>query len=332
MTTLAIIGGGIAGRSLIYTLAKEQKSLEKITIFHSDSFAPPCTIHSTAIVARRGVTAGHSELGDLLVKSYDEFKSHVELDHPRGVERITQYSGASEKVEMFKKRYPEALLKKDCGAFSLNHETTVAEEEGYLIDPASYTDWLLEEAKKKLGPKLEIINDFVLDVDGKNVKTQNGKSLSFDKIVFTTGSYSRFWKELAPQTKLESSRSVQGSYLEFNQVSLGKDSFSLTLDGDNLIWNAKLQRLLIGSTTHETPHLLAPVEELKAIYKALSEKVNLKIPVFENGIIRVGLREKAQKREPYLIGTRDHIFLGGLYKNGYSLSLTMSKTLAHQYL
>ncbi len=84
MTTIAIIGGGIAARSLLYVMAKKNIR-EKVLVFYSDSFAFPCSLHSTAIVAPRGVSTGHSALGDNLYEGFVRFSRHVEEDFPRGV-------------------------------------------------------------------------------------------------------------------------------------------------------------------------------------------------------------------------------------------------------
>ncbi len=323
------MGSGILGRSLIYTLAKEQKQFEKITLFCSNSFAWPCTLHSTAIVAPRGLTAGHSALGDLLLESFKVFAAHVELDRPCGVEKIKQFTGATQKLAEFKTRYPHGHLIKDF----LCDETYVAIDEAYLIDPKIYCDWLLDEAKSMDHFLIEEIHDFVTEVnelEKVHVKTQNGQHLTFDKVIFTAGSFNRFWKDLAPNSKLNTSKPSQGSYIEFNDVDWSLDSFSLTLDGDNLIWNKALRRLLIGSTTLETHHVLPPTASLEAIHHRLKNALALKIP--DGGEIKVGLREKAQKRGPYIIAEGKIAWAGGLYKNGFSLSLKIAETLSRQNL
>lgn len=331
LTTLAIIGSGIAGRSLLYALSREKKQFDKITLVYSDEFTSPCTLSSTAIVAPRGITSGHSALGDLLMEGYKEFYMHFDLDHPPGVEAITQYTAATKNLEMFHSRYPQEKLSK----LFFRNETHVATEKAFLINPGTYSDWLLEEAKMLQGDRLDILNDMVVEVEsGERVhlKTHNGRNITFDKVIFTGGSYNRFWKELAPQSVLETSKPVQGSYLEFRDVKLEHPSFSLTLNGDNLIWSAETRILLIGSTTSDHMHLLPPEMELKMIFERLKNALNLNLPDYAQSILKVGLREKAKKREPYIIKEGNVLFFGGLYKNGFTLSLKMSKNLSHQYL
>lgn len=327
MTTLAIIGSGILGRSLIYSLAKEKKPLGEITLFYSDNIVSPCTYHSTAIVAPRGLSVGLSPLGDMLMDGFRVFSEHVKLDKPAGVEKIRQYTVATKKIDEFKKRYPAAVP----GKTFLKSEALVATDDAYLIEPKTYSDWLLAEAKNQI----TIIEDFVTEVDEKDsvlVKTLNGKELTFDKVIFAGGSYNAFWKNVAPESKLKTSKSVQGSYFEFTDVNWEMDSFSLTLDGDNIIWNKLFNKLLIGSTSLETNHLLPPHKALGDIYQRLGTLCDLNLPPLHKALIKVGLREKAQKREPYIVTAGKKYFLGGLYKNGFSLALKIARNFSHQHL
>ena len=331
MTTLAIIGSGLVGRSLIYTLAKERKGIDKITLFFSDNITLPCTLHSTAIVASRGISSGHSILGDMLVEGFEVFSKHVTADRPSGIENVIQYSGATVDLDHFKKRHPSGVM----SAQYLNQEIYLSQESAFMVDPKTYLDWLLKEAREFKQFKIESIEDMVVDIqEGQTIgiKTLNGNHFSFDHVIFACGSYNRFWKNLAPETKLKTSKPSQGSYFEFNDLDWSVPSFSFTLDGDNIIWNHPLKRLFIGSTTSDSVHYLAPLDELRVIYEKLSTHFELKLPPVEKGVVRVGLREKAQKREPYLVQRDNLHFIGGFYKNAFTLALKMSRDLSRQFL
>lgn len=334
LTTLAIIGSGILGRSLLYTLAKEQKSFEKITLFSSEEFLPACSLASTAIVAPRGLGRGHSPLGDLLMDGFDCFVKHVGTDQPEGVEVIPQLTGATQKLDQFLNRYPHANKGCEFQNIRFHDELHLAQDQAYLVNPQTYLTWLMSKALKAR-PEIEIVDDLVIQVEQQELikmRTQKGSDYKFDKVIFTAGAYSRFWSSLAPKTKLNSSQSVQGSYLEFNNLKWEIPSFSLTLDGDNLIWNSLDKKLLIGSTSLNVVHNLSPVSQLKEIYFRLMKLVDLDLPAMDLADIRVGLREKAQKREPYVVNIGNVMLMGGLYKNGYSLSLKMAKDLSRQFL
>lgn len=316
MTTLAIIGGGIAGKSLLFALAKSKKKFAKILLFDSDSFAHTCSLRSTAVVAPRGVSTGHSELGDLLLAGYQTFSEHVGRDLPAGVFSITQYSAATTKLEQFKTRYPQGSVGQNFPAFSLIAPIYMATEAAYLIDTQMYLPWLLKEASSL---PVEVINEFVSVVNDGEIKTQTGKVFKCDKVVFAGGASNRFWNEK------KAGKPVQGSYFEFENTDLGAESFSLTLEGDNLIYHAHSKKLLVGSTTSDPVHELAPVNKLSEVYSRLQGQLTLKLPPQANAKVIVGMREKAAKRAPYLLLEDKTAWMGGFYKNGYSLGLHLSQ-------
>ncbi|MES2525506.1 MAG: FAD-dependent oxidoreductase [Bdellovibrionota bacterium] len=321
MTTIAIIGGGIAARSLLFAMAKKKIS-EKILVFYSDSFAFPCSLHSTAIVAPRGVSTGLSPLGDQLHAGFERFKSHIHTDHPKGVIVVPQYTGAVTKVDAFKKRYPDGKLTSEAGPLHLTEQMYLAEESAFLIRPHEYMNWLLKEAQKDLD--IQLINSFVTKIDEGNITTVDAGEFVADKIIFATGSNNDLWQDLFPEKK--NTKSAQGCYLEFSGVEMG-ESFSLTLEGDNLIYDSERKTLLIGSTTRESRTELPPEKELLEIYQNLARRVNVKLPDFGQAIIKTGLREKGPKREPYILQSGKYSMLGGYYKNGYSVSLVMAEKL-----
>jgi glycine/D-amino acid oxidase-like deaminating enzyme len=318
LTTIAIIGGGIAARSLLYVMAKK-KIREKILVFYSDDFASPCSLRSTAIVAPRGISPGHSPLGDMIHAGFLRFSRHIEEDKPHGVIKIPQYTGALTKLETFKKRYPAGEVRKIFGS----DEIYFAEASAYLVRPEEYLGWLMEEGSKELD--LEIISSYVTEVHEDKIRIQDGREFTAERILFTAGVQNDLWGAIFPGNK--NSKTVQGSYLEFRDIHLQEESFSLTLEGNNLIYDRENKTLLIGSTTRETALELPPEKELSEIYQNLSERVKVKLPPLEKGLMKVGLREKASKREPYLLQHGRYAMLGGLYKNGYSLSLLMAEKL-----
>ena len=194
MTTLAIIGGGIAGRSLIYALAKKKKNFSQITLFDSEGFAPACSMRSTAIVASRGVTLGHSALGDLLFAGYKTFSQHILSDSPLGVFPVKQYTAATKRIDQFKLRYPNWSSSTSLGELKLNSNIAMASDEAFLIDPSIYLDWLI---KNSHGINLETRREFVVQfhraAEGIELTDQKKETYLFDKVIFCGGTYNRFW-------------------------------------------------------------------------------------------------------------------------------------------
>jgi hypothetical protein len=335
LTTLAIIGNGIAGRSLLFNLTRENNKFQKILLFSAPAFLKPCSFYTTSIVAPRGVTSGHSDLGDLIVEGFSDFSEHVKKDKPSGIFPISQFTGATTKIDQFKTRYPGGKFSRLLEGLphSLKNEIYLAQEDAFMIDPEIYLPWLSHQAEKAL--QITYVESLVTEVrNGGKVylRTNNNEEFEVDQLVFAAGAYGRFYKSLFPGEKIESSKPVQGSYLRFSKMRLGEKSFSLTLNGANLIYRAHSQEVLIGSTTDDFIHELPHLNELRRIFSELKALVAFEVPVFESGEILVGHREKARKREPYILRKGNLLAVGGLYKNGFSLSLKMTKILSRQYL
>lgn len=320
MTTLAIIGAGIAGRSVLWALAKQSKNFSRIVIFDAQNFLEKCSLNSTATVALRGITKGHSNLGDTLVESFENFKAHFLSDSPEGVFPIRQFSAVSIEDEKFKNRFPESKLSNGFLDFKFKKEILLNDEESFLIDPSVYLDWLLKSAKIQYEFKNTLVKQ-TQNVDGKILitDTENNEE-NFDKVIYTTGAYQ---KSFNPDLK---TKVVQGSFFSL-PWDFGDESFSLTLDGANFVYQAHKKTVLIGSTSLECSHSLAPEDELLEIYRTLEKVLAFKLPEVDFSLVRVGLREKAPKRSPYLIQRDQEFFLGGYYKNGFSLGLYMAQKL-----
>ena len=199
----------------------------------------------------------------------------------------------------------------------------ISEEEAFMIRPQEYMSWLMTESKKVL--QVTEINSFVTEVKDGKIRTIDEDEYAADEIIFTTGVHNDLWQSMLPE--LKTTKSVQGCYLEFSGINLGESSFSLTLEGKNLIYDAEKAALLAGSTTNESRLELPPEKELAEILGSLKALVKVNLPDFREGKVRTGLREKGSKREPYLLQVRNYSMIGGFYKNGYSLGLSFAEKL-----
>jgi hypothetical protein len=104
----------------------------------------------------------------------------------------------------------------------------------------------------------------------------------------------------------------------------------LTLEGDNIVYHAHTKIMLMGSTTLDLGHVLPERKELDRVYERLAQKLETSLPSLMTGQVITGLREKAAKRRPYLYRDNNIFWLGGLYKNGFSLSLHLAQDLVGQ--
>ncbi len=334
MTTIGIVGQGIVGLSLAFHLSRNKNKIKNIVLFNSEDFAPTCSYSSTSVASLRGTTRGHSPLGDLIVEGFEAFGEHIKKDSPDGVVPIWQFNGASEFGNEFLKRFPQSLKSNIAGEVRLKKEFQISKEKAFMVIPERYLPWLLEASQKNI--EIKLIHDFILKYEkDSKVKLfgQSGKEYVFDKVIFATGASSRFWrKSEKAYLPLESSKPVQGTYLEFNDVSLPIDSFSLTLNGNNLVYRKQSQQVLIGASSIEVDHFLAQKNDLHQMHHFFQDILEIDLPDFQRGILKVGLREKAKKRTPYMIQDDQVYYLGGLYKNGFSLSYHLTEKLTHQML
>jgi hypothetical protein len=308
----------VAGHSLLFALTEVQHPYSKIILYDAPDFFPSCSLNSTAIVASRGVTIGHSDLGDLLVKGYETFSKHFMTHAPKGIELITQFTGTKSKIDQFKIRYPLAKSSLKAGEINLRHEYFLGEEKAFQITPKVYLKWLQTQSQSKLN--LEIRHELFKD------------DSSQDDMVFCSGAVNSLWKDSFPETAVQKTKSAQGAYFEFPNVDYALPSFGLTLEGHNLIYHKNQKILLLGSTTHELNHYLPPFKDLEGIYSFIQENVDMKLPAISEGIIKVGLREKAPKRLPYISKAGRKFAMGGFYKNGFSLGLEFSRSLCRELL
>lgn len=331
LSRLAIIGGGIVGKSLLFALAKEKRQkYDSVTLYESDALAPACTQRSTAIVAARGVLPGLSTLGDNIHQGISFFCQHVESDYPSGVYPVKQVSSALLKQDAFFRRYQSYIRDSHFQELNFSQEIPLFVEDAYYVKPDEYCQWLLGESQKKI--KVKVINEFVTAIDQQGlVKTLNGESAQFDHIILACGVNNQIWSGLVDEPKLKKTKSVRGSYLLFQNVSLFDASYSLSIDDLNFIYRRESQELLIGPTSKEGRlYEFNEKRELTKIYDYFQNLLVLKLPDISYAQVQTGMREKAPKREPYS-GIDGRIsYLGGLYKNGFTLSLKMATDVVHQ--
>jgi len=332
LTTLAIIGNGLASHSFLFQLSLLKKNqFEKILIFEHDSFAPPCSFSTTAVASLRGTKSGLSELGDLIVEGFKDFENLVQAFSPEGVEKAIQYNGMIQCSDQFQRRFDDLKLTNEVQEVKLTKDFYLSTEEAFVINPEKYLAWMLKQSRKNLS--FDLRKDFILEVfldEGWKLKGNSGEVFAADQIVFCGGAYHRFWQTLFPGSILESSKVVPGSYVLFEKIKWEKESFSLTLEGMNLVYRKNDGQLLLGSTSSEGHIYLSKELELKKIYDFFKAHLILEFPEFSGGKVIVGMREKAKKRMPYIYSKEGVHFLGGFYKNGFTVSHLMAKKLIHQ--
>lgn len=331
------------GRSLLYSLAQNKANhflgdhYENIHVFSEDDFYSPCSLHSTATVSLRGVTKGVSPLGDIIFEGQSFLRKHVEHMKPSGVWRVHHIISETQNFSKFSKRFPQFLESSDSSL--LKNKAFFVEEEALIIDPGLYLNWLLDQSLSVFSSQVNFIKESVNhfsfrdDLNGQILlKTHSQKEFVVDKVMFCGGSYNRLWgvDELSDQKV--TSRPVPGHYLEFSNIDWASDSYILSLNEYSLVWNHHTKKLLMGSTSSGHFHQLVQKNELIHMYDYLAKNLHITLPPFEKAKIKVGVREKGKKRRPYFLKNKNAYFIGGLYKNGFGISLKLAHDFINQII
>ncbi len=298
----------------------------------SDNGWSNCSRNSTAVVALHGIKRGVSPLGDDLVDAFDMAYSFYEKNKPPGVsilsrfhltglnkEKLFQRFGHLEEFEIMGKRFEGVS------------------EKALVYEPLTFMNWwqerLLSKAKER-GLKIHLHQDMVTALKvgsglevyclGKSLQGQN-----VDKIVDCRGSGVN---ELASaQVKI---KRAPGHYWLWQgreiKEDLGEDPWIYTLNGHNLIYDAKRASLILGGSTEIegvcAKSFIGLNEQREAFLELFGEGSSIgKVLIPHKAQVFTGVRPKGQKRRPLLLKNENHIVINGFYKNGYSLCYLYGK-------
>jgi len=307
-------------------------------------------LKSTAICCHSGIRKGVSPLGDLLFDSYQLADNFFKKERPEGVFYGKLYNQCQKEgknsPEEFERRFGTVEDLSHLGPFP---NKAVSKQgkiwDAALIDPPVYLSWFNKRIKEKASKKsIDFVqkNDFVTGLRIENdqyIIETNQETIIAENIILATGAYSSLMKSFLPEpfTLLEKAKVVSGSYIIFNSIDWGKESFVVTYKGHNYIYHHWDKKLLIGGTTdpNETGDTTPNLVKLQEMYDIAVEELNLPLPPFENAKTEVGLRQKGIKRMPFWgkihsVGKGSVYGILSLYKNGYTYSFKGAKDLCTQ--
>lgn len=301
------MGNGIAAHAFLWTYAKMLKErrldVARRVIWLKSEIFPTCSLTSTSLVSRAGLQYGVSELGDNLLRSYEIFENN--FSQYASVERAKQTHQPHGDVENFAKRYADAP------GFC------------YLIDSQSFLNSLAEDFKDLVEIKIGSIIAYEAD----NLTLHDQSKIKFDRCFLGLGACNNL---IAP---VSGSRTVSGQYA-YCEVDLGTDSFVQSKGPHNLLYNAKIRQLMLGSLDDKDDHQGFPLMASRAnALKEMLADFDYGLPGGLNWQIRCGVRHKGQKRRPFwgnMIGNVDgaHSF----YKNGYTLAWLAAQDIAKEWV
>ena len=336
---LVVIGDGIFANVFLFELNKLVNKSQNFSVakIFSEELAPNCSLRTTSTVSKNGIEEGISELGDLLVKSFEAFQQFSNEHQNVGIYPSKQYvaSTHSKTEEKIQKRYGDKVSKLSQSYFKKNY--LGVELDSYIVIPEEFFSGLNSYPKNyQLKSIQSFVKFFEEKEDGVAIHLLNGDVITAKKCVVATGAFSRLFSDMFTETEIKekilNTKIVAGTYL-IKKASFPNDIY-LTLNGHNLVYRKSTSELIIGSTTVEGPITLPMMVELKEIFEDVKKSVTLDIGNFEDYTPVTGLRHKGQKRMPYFkpITKNQRVwFFNGAYKNGWSLPFYLAKKEAHLF-
>jgi hypothetical protein len=302
---IAILGDGLAGRVLAFTLLKKNPNLRIVSISAPIHY-PACSVNSTSIVDHFVLNEGAGARAEQLAQAYSAFVDFRQKNNPDGI-----FDGH----------------KSDVGAPS---EKGLA----HFIDPALLLNWLDRHAARE--KKIELIKQLRPISDGVEILASRGEKFFASKIFLCLGAHQcdarklfhRDFELTVPLDKIENSRKVPGNYLLWKNQDLGSTSWAISNAKANLIYRSWKQELLLGGTTN-AEGVLAPNWSALKSYAAGFEGV----PDFGRAELFTGVRHKMPGRMAHWgawESTGAVFGVSGLYKNGFSLAFLVAAELAKQ--
>jgi len=336
---IVIIGNGIASKCVVFELNK--LGFDNITVIASDSHAPMCSTRTTAINCLRGAKRGISDLGELIIDSFEEFVEFYNNESPAGISKTQEMHTtpvkSTELNSKWNRRYSEYERGNSFSIFnsSLKTDLFYVENEAYIISPEIYFDWFDSKNNFKL------IDDTVTDIQGMKIITSKGGTYIADELILCTSYMSRDFSDLVSDEKLKHrlnhSKQVAGSYLKFNlsdfnlkQLNSNK-AYCFRIDEVHLIIRPDLNDVLIGSTsTNNSMDMKGDEAGMLEQYIKLSKYLDrvLDLPAFEKGELITGIRHKGQMRLPFWGEISDSKYaVWGLYKNAFTFCFSAAREI-----
>lgn len=313
MRDIVIIGAGIAGLVVAKELYQKYPDLDILLIDGGDQL-PTCSQNSTALVALRGIRPGVSPLGDELHQAFYLAKEYFSTS--LSATRLVHYAinTKNDNREKYLKRFGDTSSEFLIDGIDSRSFLDISKEEAFYIH--------FEEFKKEVLsflPAKSYVRDMVKNYQGEQILLLSGKKIASRVIINCTNTAQSFFNSQ------ERIKKVQGSFLSW-KGSFFEKSFSVSIDGINLIYDQKSQKTILGSSSQEVPHYIPDKAFLRDAYDKITE-VTTQLPPFDEGAIHTGIRAKAPKRRALLSQNKNEYIINGLYKNGYSLSFLMSAKL-----
>lgn len=309
---IAIIGAGIAGRSVAYYLRKKKPFLD-IDIFDGKNYFPPTSLSSTGIVTSHGVQKGITPLGDLLWDSFEFFCKFYHEAKPRGVYLGKHFHLIHPREKEKCRRYAHLTP----SSFGHKNSYTQYQEDCFCIEPSEFLNWLY--------PDQHIVSELVFDLkqeEKKVILTFSQGRQAYDWVWDCRNWTNHRQRELKP---------VQGAYIEFDWLNPWSEFQSFGVEGFNLILKGPQKKGLFGSVNENADYFLFDQNLLYQKFEEVSSLLGFSLEMGGHRF-KVGIRTKGKKRMPQLLQQGRVVSLNALYKNGWSFGPYLALASVNNFL
>ena len=315
MARLVVIGEGVAATAFLFALTQKANvdKFSSVIQIANDDLAPATSLRSTAIAALRGTRPGLSPLGDEIVEMWNYTHPLFSRERWAGLKEAAVHSWVySDKAE---RRYGH-LEKISTSQFSARKSPRyITTEPCWIIEPATFLANVPQpkvERLKTVMTSLERVGDMW------QVGIMGGIKIEADVVVMATGPWSEWTRELFVGSPLESMKSTQGSFFQWDNFDYGAKDFVIGLEGMVCVYHADQQRLILGATSISGDATFIPhLAELNAIRNEFAAHVNINFPSEKPQIV-TGLRAQTKGRRPWAGPIGSNLYaVGGLYKTGW---------------
>jgi hypothetical protein len=323
---ILVLGNGICAQSILFEMIKDNKfDLDNLSvgqISDNNSFLA-CSENTTSVVSLNGTTRGMSDLGDLIIDSYDYTVEYIKKNSLKSFKKGEHYflpSPKKEKLGNFVRRFgePEEI-------YFLKEAMLGKTSENYLVDPDILKNELEAHISKSIIKK---INSLIISVDNNIVTCLDGSMYKARIIISCLGAYT---KEIFPHVDVDKTKKVPGDYLVFENCQLSNENFVLSCGHHNLVYRHFSKTVLIGGTSLHSQWDSVDYIEIKDQYDFYRGILKEKLPEFSKGKIRSGMRHKGVRRRPFAGELFKNTYsLHGVYKNGYTFSFYLGRKILNQ--
>ena len=271
------------------------------------------------IISTNGARRNVTKLGDLLLDSYDFFEKKHAFDP--GVVKCQQFHLCLPE-DKFKNKFIRRFAFSG-GSIEFDHfydSMKGISDTCYIINGEAFLNGLWAKHQHQIEIHTGVVNDLAIK-DTIKIKTISGEIFDTHDLFLANGPFAKFIPTtFYHSTTLERHKSISGGVWSA-PCQLGEQSFVVTVDMSNLVYNGSTQTIQIVGKSDENAIDPDVFMGIKSNYQ-LFAKIVKNMPAYDKGTIYSSFRSKGRNRVPFYksekFGNNRVTQLCGLYKNGYT--------------